>query len=111
MSKSSIICNSCGQDTDSTATFCSECGASITTSESDKSTDLETPERPSDKSSQSETSASQPEYPWQMMMREMKPMFQMMRPMFLMMMIMMVIMAGIFIYIIFFSDIELPFGN
>ena len=104
MSKSSIICNSCGQDTDSTATFCSECGASITTSESDKSADLAAPEQSSDKSFQSETSASQPEHPMQMMMREMKPMF-------LMMMIMMVIMAGVFIYIIFFSDIELPFGN
>ena len=104
MSKSSIICNSCGQDTDSTAAFCIECGASITTSESDKSVDLKAPEQPSDKSFQSETSTSQPKYPWQMMMREM-------RPMFLMMMIMMVIMAGVFIYIIFFSDIELPFEN
>ncbi len=107
MSKSSIICNSCGQDTDSTATFCSECGASITTSESEKSADLEAPEQPSGKSFQSETSASQPQYPWQMMSEMMRGM----KPMFLMMMIMMVIMAGVFIFIIFFSDIELPFGN
>ncbi len=65
------------------------------------------PKQSYDKSFQSEPSASQPKYPWHMMrdmMREMKPMF-------LMMMIMMVIMAGVFIYIIFFSDIELPFRN
>ena len=107
MSKSSVICNSCGQDTDSSATFCIECGASITPSKSDKSVDLKPPEQPSDKSFQSETSASQPQYPWQMMSEMMRGM----KPMFLMMMIMMVIMAGVFIFIIFFSDIELPFRN
>ncbi len=97
MSKSSIICSSCGQDNDPAATFCIECGVSMKAPVSDKSVDLEESKQLPDKSNQSKTktSPSQPKYPCQMMM------MRGMNPMFIMMPIMFIIMVGVLIYITF----------
>ncbi len=108
MPKATITCDVCGQDNDPTATSCSECGSSIATSASYTSAKLEERKQPDDKSLQSETSTSQP------MHRSMDPLMMMrgMKPMFLMMPIMMFIMlAAVLIYVLFFSESELPFRN
>ena len=43
MRKSSVICESCGQDNETGATFCIECGASISASKSGKLPPVEEP--------------------------------------------------------------------
>lgn len=98
MSKSSITCNSCGQDNDPAAIFCIECGANVKAPVSDKSVDLEESRHPDKLNhSNTKTTLSRPKYPWQMMM-----MMRGMHPMFIMMPIMFFIIVGVFIYRIFF---------
>lgn len=102
MSKASTICESCGQDNEVGATFCIECGTSISTSklgkppaleESDPSDDKPlsagNSEPHTDKSYQSETKTS-PTFLmrcWQMMGTNFNPMFIMMPIMFIIMIV------------------------
>lgn len=110
MSKSSIICNSCGEENDPITTFCIECGTSMATSDPDASAGLEESKQTSDKSFQPETSPSSSESQPKSRSGH-RPMMMGMKPMFLIMPMMFMIMAGVFIFIIFFSDGKLPFGN
>ena len=93
MSKASIICESCGQDNEIGATFCIECGTSISTTkmgvsaaikEQDASSanlsSIEETEPDRDKSYQSEPQTSRNPLMrcWHMMGRNFNPMFIMM---------------------------------
>lgn len=97
MTKSSIICESCGQDNHPGATFCIECGVSISPQKFNKTEDLEEPIQSTNKSYQPKTSPSQLKYPRQMMLRG-KPRFRMMPIMF-------IIMIGALIYNFFLKDV------
>ena len=100
MSKASIICQSCGQDNELGATFCIECGASISTSKLGKSHSSEeqnssSPDSSSFKKSEGQFDESTPSASknsgslfirrWHMMRMNMNPMFIMMPIMFIIM--------------------------
>ncbi|OLS22060.1 MAG: hypothetical protein HeimC2_31140 [Candidatus Heimdallarchaeota archaeon LC_2] len=105
MSKASIICESCGRDNELGATFCIECGTSISISKLGKSLNLEKQDPPNpnstnirrsedqnDETFQSESKASSPFFMrcWHMMRMNMNPMF-----------IMMPIMIIVMVFIVF----------
>ncbi len=105
MNKASIICESCGQDNELGATFCIECGTSISTSKLGKSpspdeqilsntnsSEIKKSESQTDESYHSESKTSLP-----LLMRCWHMMRMNMNPMFIMMPIMFIVIMAIFI--------------